>query len=218
MPYVPLNRIRTDLFTSGQEYLTVDTREDYVGPYYELYNGQKFSGKTPNDPTSVELIPYPSQEESTDIRVVRPVLPSDSFNADPILPEPVNAKSIYKYKLSKNIDLDQTYQKKLPEPYNPSPTPQDYQTGEFLRYFTKKINEYSFTEISKQTFESLVKRDSVYYWEFYIPTRMSWKLTGDESEVRKVNMNMVKLIETRFNMKGLSEYLKYDYLKFYRES
>ena len=216
MPYVPLNRIRTGLFTPGQEYLTVDTRENYTGPYYELYNGQKFTGNTPNDIRSVQLIPFPSQEETTDTRLVRPVLPSDSFNADPILPQPVNAKSVYKYKLSKNIDLDQAYQKKLPEPYTPSPTAQDYDTGEFLRYFTKKINEYSFVEISKQTFESLVKRDSTYYWEFYTPTRMSWKLTGSPEEVRKVNMNMVKLVETRFSMKGLQQFLKYDYLKFYK--
>ena len=82
----------------------------------------------------------------------------------------------------------------------------------------KKQNEYSFTEINQQTFEKLVTRNSQYYWQAFNPAQIPWKISGERSEVERVNKNMVKLAEQRFKVPGLSKYLKEDYLKFYKES
>ena len=220
MPYVPLNRIKTGLYTSGEEYIRVDTGEYYAGVYYELYDGTKFTGESPNDNTSIELISQEASDYTTSEAVleVSPILPLGNFDADPTIVEPVIPQNVNNYRISKLQNPGDTYKLKLPEPFIPKPTPEDYTVTEFRRYFVKKQNEYSFTEINQQTFEKLVTRNSQYYWQAFNPAQIPWKISGKRSEVERVNRNMVKLAEQRFKVPGLSKYLQEDYLKYYRES
>jgi hypothetical protein len=62
MAYIPKNKIQTNLYTNGKEFILLKNNSDYTGPYYKLYNGKYFTGNTPNDPNTLELIAYPSNE------------------------------------------------------------------------------------------------------------------------------------------------------------
>jgi len=57
MAYYPKNKIKINLYTSGEEFVIFNTNDNYTGYYYKLYNGKYFTGKTPDDPNSLELIP-----------------------------------------------------------------------------------------------------------------------------------------------------------------
>lgn len=57
MTYYPKNKIKTNLTTSGKEYLVASTLTLYSGFYYKLYNGEVYTGKFPGDGNNNLLIP-----------------------------------------------------------------------------------------------------------------------------------------------------------------
>lgn len=69
MAYYPKNKIKTNLYTSGDEFIIFNTKEKYIGPYHKLYNGKFFTGATPNSLNSLELIPTiePASDENSDL-------------------------------------------------------------------------------------------------------------------------------------------------------
>jgi len=60
MAYYPLSQITLNLYTNGNELYNAVTGESYTGYYYQLSSGKYFSGKTPQDLPSFELIENPS--------------------------------------------------------------------------------------------------------------------------------------------------------------
>ena len=54
--YYPKSQIQTDLYTTGGEYVFLSTKEQYIGFYWKTSSGKFFSGKTPQDPSTQELI------------------------------------------------------------------------------------------------------------------------------------------------------------------
>jgi hypothetical protein len=48
MAYIPKNKIQTNLYTRGGEYIISSTKETYIGYYHKLYNGKAYTGETPN--------------------------------------------------------------------------------------------------------------------------------------------------------------------------
>lgn len=57
--YIPKNKIKTNLYTEGKQYMFASTRTQYAGYYHKLYNGKVYTGKTPNDNNVREIIPIP---------------------------------------------------------------------------------------------------------------------------------------------------------------
>jgi hypothetical protein len=55
MAYIPKNKIKSNLYTQGGEFIYVSNNEGYAGDYHELYNGKFFTGKTPNSANIKEL-------------------------------------------------------------------------------------------------------------------------------------------------------------------
>lgn len=49
------------------------------------------------------------------------------------------------------------------------PTPQDYQNGEFIRYFICRRNQSLFIEIDKTTFSKYKQKNSTVSWKLYKP-------------------------------------------------
>ncbi len=174
--YIPKNKIQTNLYTSGGEYTLLSSGQNYIGYYYKLYNGKYFTGKTPNDPETKEII------------LVIPNVPTNS-------------------------DLISS----LPIPYNPLfPTEQDYQVGEFTRYFNIKRNQAIFTEISKDTYNKFQQQDPQVPWRSYKVFSLSWLLTGDINQVAQTNKNITELTEARERAFGLGLYLKENWTQYYR--
>jgi hypothetical protein len=177
MAYIPKNKIQTNLYTSGGEFVYLDSSLDYVGPYYKLYNGTYFTGETPNISNKKEIIPISATIDNE----VSPVNPAPSYN--PILP-----------------------------------TTQDYQVGEFVRYFSVKRNQPIYTEIDKTTYGKFKSRDSQVSWKLYKVFSLIWKLTGDVNQVAQVNKNITELTETQEQIFGLGLYLKENWIQYYKKS
>ena len=192
MAYYPQSQIKTNLYTNGNEYIVSATGASYTGYYWKTSKGEYFSGKTPQDLPSQKLNPIPasSQNVSTTKTITVPSVYS----------------SILKQSQSKII-LQNSY---------PQPTQNDYNVGEFVRYFCKKANELKYLEISKDNYFDLVNRNPQYDYALYSPFYIHWQLTGNKEQVYNTNKNMVQLTMQRQNLYQFDKFLKEDYLKFYK--
>lgn len=194
MAYVPLNRVITDKFTPGGEYVVLSTGLYYTGYYHEYYNSTFYTGNNPS---------FPDKQ-----RLVKPT-------ADTL---PVTNSS---YVVS--LETGTTFGKTAPvtysdlESYYPQLTDQDYIVGDFRRYFAKQINALSYTEISLAQYNALKARSGKYLWQYYQTFSLPWLITGDELEVAKANRNNTLLAEKLNNIKGLQQFLQEDYTKFYKK-
>jgi hypothetical protein len=102
-------------------------------------------------------------------------------------------------------------------PYNPLlPTEQDYQIGEFIRYFNIKRNQTIFTEISKDTYDKFKQQYPQTPWRSYRVFSLSWQLTGDINQVAQTNKNITELTESREQAFGLGLYLKENWTQYYK--
>ena len=118
----------------------------YSGYYWKTSSGKYYTGKTPQDTPIEELIPIQnlSSPELTEIETNLYV-------------EYTKSVSTQYYNYLKKINPNELIQ--VPTYYITFPAQQDYQIGEFVRYFCKKTNEIIYLEISKNTYEKLNKRD-----------------------------------------------------------
>jgi hypothetical protein len=100
--------------------------------------------------------------------------------------------------------------------YNPNtPTPQDYQIGEYRRYFCKKTNEIIYIEINQNTFDKLVAQSQDILWSLYQPFDIPWNLIGVKEQVATVNRNIVLLTMKNLSLPQFDAYLKFDFTKYY---
>jgi hypothetical protein len=53
--YYPKSQIKTNLYVAGGLLVLSSTKEQYIGYYYEISNGQKFTGKDPQDKPNILL-------------------------------------------------------------------------------------------------------------------------------------------------------------------
>jgi len=200
--YYPKSQIKTNLYTNGNEYVFIDNGDIYQGFYYKTSTGEYFTGRTPDDRPNIQIIPLIQPTERT-----------------------VNNVS-FRYKVDQTSDLALTYEggsqadstsiQIVPSYIAPTPTQQDYQIGEFRRYFCKKGNEILYLEIDKTTYDKLIVKDIQYLYSLYEPFNLPWKLTGTQEEVEKVNRNIVELTSKRLQLPQFGRYLKDDYLKYYK--
>jgi len=197
MSYYPKSQITTDLYTNGNELFLQSDGSPYTGYYYKTSNGSYYSGKTPQDTPSVKLIPLS-------------VLNNIQTNNNPNLQYINSSQESIDYPLFKDATILLPY-------YSPTiPSQQDYQIGEFRRYFCKKTNEIIYLEINKDIYDKLVKKDSTVAFQYYQPFNISWQLTGDKEQVFKINRNIVELTMKQQKLPQFDLYLKKDYTKYYK--
>ena len=166
--YFPKNKIKTGLYTAGNEYVIKSTGSDYVGPYWRTSAGKYFTGTSPNNTPTQELTPQSSKN------TIRQGIPVETI----------------------------------------FPTEPDYELGEFTRYFTKRRNQDLYQEITKTTYQSILKGEiniTVNYKLFSLP----WKLTGKVNDAFIVNRNVVLLMESREKLDGLNNFLS-DKIQYFR--
>jgi hypothetical protein len=190
--YYPLSQIQTNLYTNGTELVVAVTGVPYSGYYWKTSKGEYFSGKTPQDSSSQKLIAPNAQSRITSTSANTTTIPS--------------TYSILKSSKPKIIINS----------YTPQPTQNDYNVGEFVRYFYKKVNELRYLEISENNYFSLVDKDPQYDYILYTPFYVNWQLTGDKEQTYNVNKNMVQLAIQRQSLYQFDQFLKEDYLKFYK--
>jgi hypothetical protein len=217
--YYPKSQIKTNLYTNGDEYAIENTNLPYIGYYYLTSTGATYTGKTPDDRPNQRLIKIgiPLSEQQISLIPENTVTLTITDNSDvPSTINNINYTSVLEYAQLKNISTTNPPIQSVPY-YNPNiPTQQDYQLGEFRRYFCKKTNEYQYIEINQDTFTKLTIKDPQILWQLYQPFFINWQLTGDKQQVAQVNRNSTELVVFRNKFFGLNEYLKLDFTKYYQ--
>jgi hypothetical protein len=197
--YFPKSQITPNLYTNGKEFAYFNNKQEYIGYYFKVSTGKYFSGRNQDDRPNEELIPLEADITVTDITtsldsIVTIVDPIYSYITDQPVPPPTS----------------------IPV-YNPIiPTQQDYQNGEFRRLFAKKTNEIQYVEINQDTFAKLLAKDPQVLWQLYEPFDLTWQLTGNIEDVARINFNTVELTSKRKRLPRLGDYLKLDYIKYYK--
>jgi hypothetical protein len=218
--YYPKSQIKTNLYTNGDEYVIELTKSPYSGYYYLTSTGIAYTGKTPDDRPNQKLIKVEQVVSETFTSPINPnvtatILSSDSPGALDTVSFS-NYTSVLNYATLKNINIFNPPVKLLPY-YSPvQPTSQDYQNGEFQRYFVKKTNGIVYIEINQDQFAKLEAKDPQIEFSLYEPFTITWVLTGDKEQVAKTNRNIIELAEKRNRLPKFGEYLKFDYLKYYK--
>ena len=217
--YIPKNRIKTNLYTPGNEFVIISTEENYSGYYHSLYTGEFFSGKTPNDSNIVRLKKFEVTGESslppnlTETNVIALFLE----DPDPVVNQDQwNQKDIVTYLSLRKESTTDDQPREMPQFYYASPTEEDYQLGQFTRYFLVKVNELQYIEVSEKTYKKVTTQSENVVWELYTPFKTQWTIDGVEDDVFDINRNQVLILEQRLNRVGLQEFLNNDYLKYYR--
>jgi len=200
--YYPKSQIKTNLYTNGDELVYLSNQQSYQGYYFKTSTGQYFTGRTPDDLPNVELISnlatstFPTQPNQPNYSVIINTTETDNL--------------IYNNQIQPSeILISPTYN-------SPSPTTQDYQTGEFRRYFCKKTNEILYLEINQETYDKLALKDPQYQYTLYIPFYIPWRLTGPQADVYRTNRNITILTSQKLQLPQFGRYLKDDYLKYYK--
>jgi hypothetical protein len=209
--YFPLSQITPNLYTNGGEFVLVSTEQEYIGYYFKTSTGKYFTGKNASDKPNQELQPLVYNIDESAVLSLEQQNPETIDSNPPNYPTQFN---IIPYTTLKNIDLNKT--SLTPLYYHPTPTQQDYQIGEFRRYFCKKVNDITYIEISKDTHDKLVNKDPQIEYSLYIPFYISWQLTGDKQQVARTNKNIVDLTMKRLSLPKFNLYLKEDYTKYYQ--
>lgn len=200
MPYFPKSQIKTNLYTNGSEYILSTTREPYKGNFYEISNGNKYTGKSPSNGPNILLISnIPNLSSLINSKI--------KSSSTPLISSPLIPSFIPNFT-----------PRSLPSPNPTLPTEEDYKFGEFQRYFSKKNNELKYLEIDKETYTLLQNKDSKIAWDLYSPLTVTWELAGDEEQVYKVNKNMVELAEKRNKWYGFTQWFRDKFSKYYLAS
>lgn len=188
--YYPKSHITPNLYSNGELSL-VGSTTPYTGYYFSTIDNTFYTGRFPGDGSNLELTKF------------------NNTSAEPIIDE---VEEDYRFTTRDNNTFSKlnkvsrtTPSITSPIPFYPHPSVQDYKLGEFTRYFTKKTNENKYTETSGLVQNSL-----------YIGFQLPWLITGDKDEVFRVNQNIVRLREQELGISGFGDYLKHNYLKFYK--
>jgi hypothetical protein len=196
MAYFPKSQIRTDLYTAGEEYILSTTKQEYKGSYYEVSNGKKYTGKTPQDGPNILLMPFLSQPlslvQNTQGNVVEPfnILTPDANNS--LLYDPLNKKILNGAQL-----------RFLPQPNPTFPTNQEINLGAYTRYFCKKNNELKYMEIDKTTFEKLNSKSKDIAWDLYTPISTLWYIRSFN-----INKSLITSIEQKQKWYGFTQWFQ----------
>ena len=202
--YYPSSQITPNLYTNGGEYILASNQQPYSGYYWKTSQDRFFTGKNPQDAPIQKLIPI-----------------NELYTSNIELP---NSSYTELYQGSIEVIEYQEINDKIYEPvqvptyFLTLPTNDDYQIGEFRRYFCKKVNELLYLEINKDTYTKLTNKDSTILYQLYLSFNIPWQLIGDKEQVFKVNKNIVELTSKNLKLARFSDYLQNDFTKYYIET
>jgi hypothetical protein len=204
--YYPKSQVKTNLYTNGGDFILLNNSTPYKGYYYETSNGRYFSGRTPNESPSFEIVKINPNESPTNLPTNLQV---ENFPID-------NLYIIENgYANSTRLSFNQTPPSPPKQSY-PIVTDNDYKLGEFQRYFVKKGNEIKFIEISLEDYKKYISRDKDVMFELYTPIQINWILTGEEKQVYQVNQSIVARTEREQNLPGFTQYFRDRFTQFYK--
>jgi len=193
MVYYPKSHITSNLYSNG-ELAYKDTLAPYTGQYFSTFDNKFWTGNGGGDGSNLELVNVNSA----------PAFPTPETFEDNNPEDPRFYPENQDYSTLKKVQYNQGISQ-TPVSFYPTPSIQDYEMGEFTRYFSKKANEEVYYETS-----GLFKNN------LYIGFSLPWKLTGDRDVVFEVNKGIVELKQQQFKALGLGAFLKFNYIQYYK--
>jgi hypothetical protein len=210
--YFPLSQIKPNLYTNGGEFVIISSQEDYKGYYFKTSSGKYYTGRNSSDLPNLEIT-LRSNSKTLDSSLT-------TFNNSSIIvteldgPDGTEDLNVESYLSIKNIDAaSQTTL--LPQYTLTYPTTQDYQVGEFRRFFCKKTNEIQYIELDPRQYSLLSFKDPQILWQLYYPFNIPWVISGQIGEAARVNKNIVGLTMKQLKLPRFNDYLKNDYAKYF---
>ena len=204
--YYPPNQIKPNLFANSGEFIFSSNNLPFSGLYHQLSNGRYYTEALHTN-TSQEIIQITSPTTTSDLAVIN----------SGTLPRVVEINSITPNNNTySRLTNQNTTPKELPVNLQNLPTQQNYQIGEFTRYFAKKINQDIYIEFTQDLYDRLISQDPSIYYEQYTTFKLPWRLIGDKQQVARTNKNIVDLTSQQFNLSRFGRYLKDNYLKYYK--
>jgi hypothetical protein len=216
--YFPLSQITPNLYTNGSEFIIYGTQQVYTGYYFKTSKGHFYTGRNSSDKPNQLLEPIPQERND----LPPPTLTTNpgyialeyDINEESNQNLPFNPNLVSDYVNLANVDVDA---KVYPIVYSPTlPTQQDYQIGEFRRYFCKKTNDLIYLEINQDYFDKISLKDPQVDYALYLAFYVDWQLTGDKQQVARTNKNIVELTIKRLSLPKFNLYLREDYTKYYQ--
>ena len=164
--YIPKNKIKTNLYTRGEEYQNIVTGIPYTGYYWSMYTGKFFTGKNPDTKPQEEIIKISATTDSIwDLTSQEQTFQqyTSNYDAEVVPGQYQDMEDIDVYNNVRGVDIALT--KLVPQQFYPTPTDEEYKLGVFMRYFVVKINENLFIEVNKDTYMNIVNQNTQYLFE-----------------------------------------------------
>ena len=211
LKYYPLTRIRTNLYTRGDEFTTPDGKT-YAGRYYLTYDNKAFTGINPVLGTNQELTAVPVFDNNP--IVVNNSLTNKTSDAYTV----ASTQNAQKTTVKSNVTLTEL------NSYFPIPIASDYSRGYFTRYFAKTVSGAQYViEISPTDYSQLKNGNVSPTVLGYESTSMLWQLTGPLHDTRvsqyqvqggvyDTNKRVTEAKQVGF--RGIIEFIGGDYVKF----
>ena len=192
--YLPKSQIVQNQFTNGGMFSRSDNGEDYKGYYWEDSRGNIFTGKNPTDGPTISL--------------------NNTLEVSTEEAGPLNRESAWLTDYNPTVTEDKPGQ--IPARYIAKPTEEQYSTGEFQRYFTKKTNQNIYFEINEKDYTDLSSENRRLLWHLFEPISIPWQISGDKHSIAKTNRNIVYQTEQKQKLPGFSKIFKGQYLQYYK--
>ena len=154
--YLPKSKYSGNKYTPGKQLVYSDSRQPYVGPYFETYLGEFYSGNKP------------SQES----RQLTPVVVEGT---ESLVQDETRAPIVGRYDVVRQRTLELQLKETLPVPlYYPKPG----NVENFTRYFAIDKTSQRVVEVSKDTYLSMKSQEPKYYYPKYELKTLQWSLTN----------------------------------------
>ena len=197
MPYIPEHRFQGNLYTNGEEFVILNSNTFYQGQYHKLSSGKYFTGATPYINGSQELVLFSntSQQSSNNSQPVLTLGGSGYPNRN------ITENYFRLFGVNKNLVY------KIPQPFSPSPTPEDYTNGTFIRYILFNTVTKNYLEVDQNTYNNIRKKNPEWDYFNYQAFILPWRISGTKEEIPKTNTKMIVAVSRDNNLPSLSSYI-----------
>ena len=177
MAYISKTQISIK-YTEGGFLKDQTTGKNYIGDYILTGQGEYYAGK-----------------DNTNL-VTKLVLVDDSPGNRSSKPTPPYKRDVRKFDLlKKNIKNFLRNTETIPS-FKNIPTEEDYDRGYYDRYFTSRINDINYIEVSEETYNSISKKDGVHDHYLYEVDKLRWYITGND--VHKQNSLSIQRLQVNY--------------------
>ena len=201
--YYPKSQIKPNLFTNGDQYVYLRDETNYIGFYYSTSDGRYFTGKSPNNGPNFELIPVP-----VNINFV------EGLNTH-VAGDHYVINDVYDY--ARGVDLTKgNIPPSNPISIFPTPTQEDYDNKEFVRYFLKRINQEKYMEVDQSTYISYKSKEPNVNFVLYQAFRLPLLISGKRAEVYNINRKTVIRVQNNLKFRSFIQYFKQRFDQLFR--